>query len=157
MLVLRSVLGALIGLFLISLIVEPLEFSLVTIVNGGVIGQENQDEYYAIRNRDWFLALKMVYNTLAAMAGGYAAAVIAGRAPLRHAVAVAVLQTAGFGVALATPQFRETAPLWMWIALIPVSIAGILLGGWLRGRTRRARRESTVAAPAGAGATREHQ
>ena len=135
----RSILGVLIGLFLITLLVEPLEFAIVTLVNGGVAS--DPDDYFAIRNRSWFLSAKFIYNTIAAVAGGFVCAIVAGRAPFAHAGGVAVLQTAGFGYALATPEMRDSAPLWMWIALIPLTIAGLFIGAWA----------STKRRPAGAG------
>jgi len=133
----RSIFGVLVGLFLITLLVEPLEFAIVTLVNGGVVSEP--DDYFAIRNRTWFLGMKFVYNTLAAVAGGFVCALIAGRAPFAHAGVVAVLQSAGFGYALATPEMRESAPLWMWLALIPLSIIGLLAGAWLYAKRRAPR------------------
>jgi len=132
-----SILGVVVGLFLITLLVEPLEFAAVTLINGGVAS--DPEDYFAIRNRGWFLGAKFVYTTGAGVAGGFAAALLAGRAPLVHAGAVGALQTLGFAYALATPEMRETAPLWMWIGLIPITLAGIMLGGRLAARRRAAR------------------
>lgn len=143
----RSILGVVVGLFLITLLVEPLEFAVVTLINGGVAS--DPDDYFAIRNRGWFLGAKFVYTTAAAVAGGFAAARLAGRAPLIHAGAVGALQTLGFAYALATPEMRETAPLWMWIALIPLTLTGIMLGGWMHARRRAARHGASPEAGTG--------
>jgi hypothetical protein len=133
----RSAAGILAGLFLISTLVEVLEFGLVNSLRTEPI--TGPDAYYAIRNRGWFLALKLVYNTAAAIAGGFVAALIAGYALVRHGLALAIIQTMAFAWALSQPEMRQWTPLWMWFALMTLSFGGILLGA----RLRAARSEST--------------
>ena len=128
---LRTIGGVLVGLMSITLIVEPIEFLLVTAANGGMT--TDPFEYFQIRNRGWFLALKIVYNTAAAVAAGYLTAWVAGRAPVAHAAVVAVLQLAAFTFAMATPELRETGPGWMWFTLLAATPIGIIAGSWLRG------------------------
>ena len=77
--ILRSVLAALAGLVLITAIVEPLEFALVALVNGGMTTDQNI--YLSVRNQPGFLAAKLLYNTAAAFVGGFVAAWLARRAP----------------------------------------------------------------------------
>lgn len=128
----RSVLAVIVGLVLISLIVEPIEFLVVAIVNGGIT--TDPDTYTSVRNRPPILAAKLVYNTVAAVAGGFVAAWIAGRAALQHGIALAVVQTIAFGWALATPTIRRTTPDWMWGALIVLTGLGIVGGALLQRR-----------------------
>lgn len=132
---LRTVGGVLIGLMSITLIVEPIEFLLVLAANGGL--PTDPYEYFQVRNRGWFLGLKIAYNTGAAVAAGYFTAWIAGRAPLTHAIVVAVLQLAAFVFAMVTPELRQTGPDWMWYTLLAATPIGILAGAWLRGRRAR--------------------
>ena len=89
--VIRTSIAIVVGMLLISALVEGLEFSLVAAINEGPTTEP--EAYYAIRNRIWFLALKLVYNTAAAVAGGFVVALIAGYSQLRHGVALAVIQT----------------------------------------------------------------
>lgn len=138
--ILRSVLAVVAGLVLITLIVEPIEFALVALANGGVT--TDQDVYFAVRNQPAFLAAKLVYNSLAAIAGGYAAAWLAGRAPMAHGIVLALVQTVAFGWALSQPTVRPTTPDWVWACLIALSFAGILAGSALR--RRRAASARTV-------------
>ncbi|GBD31200.1 MAG: hypothetical protein KatS3mg081_0904 [Gemmatimonadales bacterium] len=124
--VVRSALAIILGLAFISLLVEALEFGLVTLVNGSPT--TDSETYYGIRNRSWFLVTKLVYNTIAAAAAGFAAALIAGYAHLRHGVALALIQTLAFGWALTQEEMRRWTPDWVWVALIVLTFAGIVLG-----------------------------
>jgi hypothetical protein len=76
--ILRSMFAVFAGLVLLSVIVEPLEFGLVTLVNGEVT--TDPDIYFRVRNTPAFLAAKVVYNTAAAIVGGWVAARLAPRA-----------------------------------------------------------------------------
>lgn len=137
---LRTIGGVLAGLFLITLIAEGIEFALVTALHGSVT--TDPAVYFAIRNRPAVLAFKLVYNTVAAFAGGYACAWIAGRMRKLHGVLLAVVQTAGFIYGMSVSEYASTTPLWMWIALILVTIFGILAGaGRCEKRTERIRQE----------------
>ncbi|MBL8514746.1 MAG: hypothetical protein JNJ55_12220 [Betaproteobacteria bacterium] len=132
--ILRSIFGVVAGLILVSMLVEGLEFGLVTAIHG----KPTKDPvvYFAIRNQGWFLGFKLVYNTAAAVVGGFVAAWIAGYAPVKHGVALAIVQTLAFGWALTQPDVRQTTPDWAWLALIVVSFAGIVWGARLRARRR---------------------
>ena len=88
---------------LISAIVEPIEFLLVGLLNRGLT--TDPDLYFQVRNQPAVLASKLVYNTAAAIVGGWVAAWVARRAPVAHGIALAVIQTAAFGWALANPRF----------------------------------------------------
>ena len=128
--VLRSVLAVLAGLVAISLLVEAVEVSLVTLVNGGMT--MDPVVYFGTRNRPWFLAIKLVYNTASAIAGGWLAAWIAGRSPLAHGIALGVVQAAALGYAVTDPAMRLWTPDWMWAALAVVSTVGVIWGARLR-------------------------
>jgi hypothetical protein len=128
----RSILAVLLGLVLISILVEAIEFALVALVNGG--STTDPVVYFGIRNRPWFLALKLVYNTAGAIAGGLAAAWIAGRSPRAHGIALAAVQAAALAYAVTDPAMRLWTPDWMWAALIVVSTVGVIWGARLRER-----------------------
>src|SRR5262245_55741318 len=132
---LRSVLAVGLGLVLISVIVELVEFGLVTMAHGAVT--TDPVTYFGVRNRPWLLAAKLVYNTAAAVLAGYVTARLARRAPAAHGLALALLQTAAFGWALANVEIRRWTPDWMWVALIVLTFAGIMTGARLQSRRRR--------------------
>lgn len=129
---LRSVLAVLAGLVVISVLVESIEFALVALVNGGAT--TDPDTYFRIRNQPAFLAAKLVYNTAAAIVGGFLAAWLARRAAVAHGIVLAVVQTAAFGWALANPAIRRSTPDWMWACLIVLTFAGIVVGSLLQSR-----------------------
>jgi len=133
--VVRSLAGVVAGLLLISALAEGVEFALVTAING--TPAVDPAEYFAIRNLPWFLALKLAYNTAAAIAGGYLAALIAGAAEARQGLALAVFQTLAFAWALTQPEVSRWTPAWVWLALMILSFAGIVYGASLRTRRRR--------------------
>ena len=132
----RTFIAIIVGMFLISALVEGLEFGLVTAINGAPTTEP--EAYYAIRNRIWFLAIKLVYNTAAAVAGGFVAALIAGYRQLGHGIALAVIQTLAFAWALTQPEVSRWTPGWMWAGLMLLSFGGILFGARIQARRVRA-------------------
>ena len=134
--VLRSVVAVAVGLVLLSLVVESVEFGLVTIAHGATT--TDPVTYFGVRNRGWFLAAKLAYNTAAAVLAGYVTARLARRAPAMHGLALALVQTAAFAWALANVEIRKWTPDWMWFALMVLTFAGILIGARLRLRRRSA-------------------
>jgi hypothetical protein len=129
---LRSSGAVVTGLLVITLLVEPMEFGLVTLLHGGVT--TDPEVYFGVRNRPWVLVLKLIYNTGAAIIGGLIAARIARRAPMAHGAALAAVQTAGFGWAVLNPELRRGTPDVMWALLTVLTIAGILFGARLSRR-----------------------
>lgn len=85
----RTTIAIFIGILVISTVVELLEFSLVALVNGEPT--TDPDLYFSIRNQGWFLAVKLLYNTVAAVGAGFLVAYIAGWAPNEHGILLAVL------------------------------------------------------------------
>lgn len=125
----RSVLAVVLSLVLISILVQAVEFALVALAHGGTTN--DPIVYFGVRNRPWFLVLKLLYNTAGAVVGGFVAGWIAGRAPLAHGIALAVVQAAALAYAVADPAMRLWTPDWMWAALAIVSTLGVLWGAWL--------------------------
>ena len=148
--ILRSIFAVFAGLVLISVIVEPLEFGLVTLANGEVT--TDPDIYFRVRNTPALLATKVVYNTAAAIVGGWVAARLAPRAPMAHGLVLAVIQTVAFGWAFVTPALRRSTPDWMWACLIVVTFAGIMTGALLQ--RHRALADKPLQPTSGAGASR---
>ena len=110
------------------------------------------DIYFRVRNTPAFLATKVVYNTAAAIVGGWVAARLAPRAPMAHGLVLAVIQTVAFGWAFVTPALRRSTPDWMWACLIVVTFAGIMTGSLLQ--RHRALADRPLQPTNGAGASR---
>ena len=76
--------------------------------------------------------LTLAYGTASVASGGYVAAWIARRSPIRHALIMGTLQT-GLTV-WAMTAMRDQAPIWIWAASIAISVPAASLGGWWRAK-----------------------
>ena len=128
--IIRSIIAIIIGIAVISIFVEAIEYVIVTLINREPA--TDPEVYYSIRNRGWFLGIKLFYNTLFAAVGGFTAATVAGYAPLRHGFALGFVQTIAFGLGLIFTEGTRWTPGWMWAALIVLTFGGILLGARVR-------------------------
>jgi hypothetical protein len=84
-----------------------------------------------------FLALNLGYGALFAVAGGFVAALVARRAPLAHAAALAAVALVGTIVStvlmnVLAPKEAALEPPWYPYVLAVLGPGGVLLGGWLR-------------------------
>lgn len=134
---LRAALGVLLGLIAISVVAEGVEFLTVTLLDGSVT--TDQAVYFGIRNRLPVLVFKLVYNTGAALLGGYLAARVSGPPALLVAAVLAAVQAVALVWGMTGSSMAATTPRWMWISLLLLTPAGILLGASWQNR-RRSRR-----------------
>ncbi|MBI4266283.1 MAG: hypothetical protein HY657_18065 [Acidobacteria bacterium] len=128
----RSLIAVIGGVALVSLVVEPLEFTLVNAVADASI--EDMAGYFAVRNRPGILAAKLVYNSLAAVLGGYMAAKIAGTREMAHASAAALLQTAALIWGFTLSEYAPFTPAWTRVALVVLTGPAMLAGGMIRAK-----------------------
>jgi len=124
--VLRSLASLLLGLLVITMVAESIEFVLVGTLRGDF--SQDPERYFATRNRPAVLSAKMFYNFFAAAVGGAIAYLMAPAKRRLHVLGLAALQVAALVFALITPSLSSTGPLWMWASLIPVSVLGVSLG-----------------------------
>lgn len=122
----RYILALVMGLAVISMIAEGIEFLLVVLANGSVPAPET---YFEIRNRVWFLGLKFLYNGFALFVGGWLAARIASRWSFSCVIALALIQTLSLIWGMTFSEFARTTPFWAWIALTIEAPPCILIGG----------------------------
>ena len=128
----RSLGAVLGGLGVISLVVEALEFTLVTAASGGRV--TDMAQYFAIRNQTGILAAKLVYNTVAAILGGYVTARVAMADEMRHAAAAAAAQTVALIWGFTAGEFASYTPIWMRIALVILMGPAMMVGAAVRAR-----------------------
>ena len=120
----RMLVGVVLGMLTMTVVAESIEFAIVSVMLGKSFDylSTHQAEYFAARNQTGVLIAKMLYNSIAAIAGGYVTTWVA-RHQVRTGVAlmigiqVSALVWGGFFSALA-----ETGPQWMWLALILVML-----------------------------------
>lgn len=131
---LRSIIAVLGGIGLVSLIVEPLEFTLVNATTDAPIA--DMAGYFAVRNQPGILAAKVVYNSLAALLGGYMTAKIAGTHEMRHAGVAALAQTAALIWGFTVGEYASYTPVWMRVVLVLVTGPAMLAGAKIRESAR---------------------
>jgi len=77
-----------------------------------------------------YVFVNLGYSFLAAAAGGYITAWIAGHNPLIHVLALAI--TVLLLAALSAVQQRGQQPVWYMLALVALTPLGVLAGGLVR-------------------------
>ncbi|HEY1580161.1 MAG TPA: hypothetical protein VGF82_24105 [Terracidiphilus sp.] len=77
-----------------------------------------------------YVIVNLGYSFLAAAAGGYVTALIAGHNPLIHVLALAI--TVLLLAALSALQQRGKHRIWYLLALVALTPAGVLAGGLVR-------------------------
>ncbi len=118
-----------------SIVVETLEFTLVNAVAGG--GITDMAGYFAVRNQPAILGAKLVYNSLAAVLGGYMTAKVAGQREMLHAGVAALAQTAALIWGFTAGEYAAFTPAWMRIALVLLTGPAMLAGASIRARAAR--------------------
>ena len=132
--ILHLAFGIILGLIAITIITEVIEFSTVKLLSGKSFEflKNNQDEYFKIRNQFGVLLFKLFYNLLAAITGGYLMTWVT---KSYHKIGLYVLtgiQTISLIWGGFFSEFSNTAPTWLWIALIVLTILGIYQGYHIR-------------------------
>ena len=128
----RSIIAVLGGIGLVALVSEALEFTLVTAASGGSI--TDLAGYFEVRNRPMILAAKLVYNSVAAILGGYITARVAGSREMLHAGAAAAIQTMALIWGFTAGEYASFTPVWMRIALVLLTGPAMLLGASVRAK-----------------------
>jgi hypothetical protein len=83
------------------------------------------------------------YGFASVAAGGFVAARLAKRFPLRHAIVTGAVQTAL--TVWAAAAMRDHAPTSTWVLTIVMALPAATVGGWLYARRKRQRADSTAA------------
>jgi hypothetical protein len=135
--IIRSIIAVLAGVAVVSLLVEPLELTLVRAVADGPIA--NEAEYFAVRNRPLLLAVRVLLSGVAGLLGGYVAAKVAGAREMAHVKAAAVLQTLALLNGMFFGAYAAATPRWAWVAMIVVTAPAMLAGGSIRVAAKRKR------------------
>lgn len=128
----RSIVAVLGGILLVSVTVQVLEFTLVNARAGGAI--MDMRGYFAVHNQPVMLAAKLVYNTFAAVLGGYMTAKVAGHRHMLHGVVAALLLTAALIRGSTAGEYAEFTPVWMRVALVLLTGPAMVAGASIRAR-----------------------
>jgi hypothetical protein len=95
------------------------------------------DHYFQVRNRPSILAAGVVYNSIAAVLGGYVVAKIAGVEEMAHARVAAIVQTAALIYGFTVGEYAHFTPVWMRVVLVGLMGPAMLAGASIRARAAR--------------------
>jgi len=140
----RSAAAVVGGVLLLGFMDSTLERTLV-----GVIGQgtpATDAAYVAVRNRPMVLALTLATHALSSALAGYIIAKIAGAYEVRHALAAAVLLTAGYASTFVIDN-AMLPPGWFRLAMLIVTPPVLAAGAHIRAEARAIQAEQAAAVP----------
>jgi hypothetical protein len=87
----------------------------------------------ALSSNPWVKTLTFTYGLMCVAAGGYVAARVARRSPIKHAAAMGIVQAALTIVAMLSPVASH-ASRFQWVTAAVLSIPAALVGGILYNR-----------------------
>ena len=121
-----------VGLIIISLIIELFEVLIVMFLSGKDLNelQTNQEMYFSIRNQTWFLALKLGLSVISGVIAGYLSTRIAKGIEKPAIYSLASIQFASLIYGMLFSPFKDTTPIGVWIALTLLIPISILVGGY---------------------------
>ncbi len=126
----RLIIGVIIGLIVITITAEVIEFTIVKLVSGKSFEdlQTNQIEYFNIRNRIWILIAKIIYSLFAGIIGGYLTTWISNELAKIAILILVLIQIVSLIWGGFFSDLSVTGPLWMWIYLLIIIPIGVWTG-----------------------------
>ena len=130
---LRSVLSVLAGIAILT----AASFAIEAVVNPLLLRAFPQalPSPGALSSNQWVRMLTFAYGLTCVAAGGYVAARIARRSPIKHAVAMGILQAGLTIAAMLSPEANHASRM-QWITITILSIPAALAGGFLYKRKK---------------------
>jgi hypothetical protein len=122
----RSVLAVLAGVVVLTLTSFAIEFAVNPLLMWGF--PETLPNAEALSSNVWVRVLTYSYGMLCVAAGGYCAAIIAGRRPVTHAAALGLVQAGLTILAMFSPVESHASRL-QWIIIAILSVPAALVGG----------------------------
>ena len=129
---LRSFVGIIAGMGVISIVVQALEFTLVNAMAGTPI--TDMAGYFAVRNRPGVLMATFVSSGMAGLLGGYVTARVAGARERLHGAIAAAIQTAALTWGFTRGDFASYTPVWARVVFALVTGTAMIVGATIRGR-----------------------
>ena len=125
---LRSVLSVLAGIAVLT----AASFAIEAVVNPLLLRAFPQalPSPAALSSNSWVRMVTFAYGLICVAAGGYVAARIARRLPIRHAAAMGMVQAGLTVAAMLSPEANHASRM-QWIAIAILSIPAALAGGFL--------------------------
>lgn len=131
----RSLIGILGGIVIISFLTQLLELPLVNVFAPEPITDMNG--YLAARNRPPIHVAMVVIAGMTGLLAGYLVAKIAGQYEMQHAAFAALVQTALLVRGFAAESAAVALPAWVKVALVMMTVSAMLLGASVRARAAK--------------------
>jgi hypothetical protein len=131
----RSIIGILGGIVIISFLTQLLEVPLVNLFAPGPIADMN--EYLAARNQTPIHLAMVGIAAVTGLLAGYLVAKIAGQYEMQHAAVAAGVQGLLLVRGYAAADPAAALPAWLEVALIVVMVPAMLLGASVRARAAK--------------------
>jgi hypothetical protein len=128
----RSLIGILGGIVIISFLTQLLEVPLVNVFASAPITDMNG--YLAARNQPAIHVAMVLIAGITGLLAGYLVAKIAGQYELQHAAFAALVQTVLLVRGFAAESAAAALPAWLKISLVVATISAMLLGASIRAR-----------------------
>ena len=131
----RSLIGILGGIVIISFLTQLLEVPLVNVFAPAPITDMNG--YLAARDQPAIHAAMVVIAGITGLLAGYLVAKIAGQYEIQHAAFAALVQTALLVRGFAAESAASGLPTWLKVSLVVVTVSAMLLGASVRARAAK--------------------
>jgi hypothetical protein len=126
----RSVIGILGGIVIISFLTQLLEVPLVNVLAPEPITDMNG--YLAARNRPPIHLAMLVIAGMTGLLAGYLVAKIAAEYEMQHAAFAALVQSVLLSRGFAADRAAAMLPMWLKVSLVVVTVTAMLLGAAVR-------------------------
>lgn len=126
----RFFIGLIVGMFLLTVLTEGIEFIIIKTLSGDSFEylSTHQKEYFEIRNQPLILFLKIIYTLGASFLAGFVATYIAQKTSTILLVSFIGIQLLGIIYGAFFSEFSDSTPLWMWVTLMVLIPLGIFYG-----------------------------
>ena len=131
----RSLIGILGGIVIISFLTQLLEVPLVNVFAPEPITDMNG--YLAARNQPSMHVAMVGIAGITGLLAGYLVAKIAGQYEMQHAACAALVQTALLVRGFAAESAAAALPAWVKVALVVMTVSAMLLGASVRARAAK--------------------
>lgn len=128
----RSLIGILGGIVLISFLTQLLELPIVNVFAPAPITDMNG--YLAARNQPSIHVALVIIAGMTGLLAGYMVAKVAGQYEMQHAACAALVQTVLLVRGFAAESAAAALPAWVKVSLVVVTVSAMLLGASVRAR-----------------------
>ncbi len=124
---LRLILSILLSLFLLTFLVETIEFSILVFISNESYLHLSQDQqaYFALRNQPVILIAKPIYTFIVAFTVSYLGSRLLRIHRNTYFIILSVIQGLGICYGAFLSEYKDSLPLWYWMLLLLVILIAL--------------------------------